>query len=332
MKVACIGAGVAGLSAAKRLRASGVDVAVFDKGRGAGGRLSTRRAQTSIGEVRFDHGAQFFTARSNGFRAALKSLIEVGAVSEWSPSLVAVDAADDETELQVSPLKAGGDLRYVGTPGMNGMVKAMAEGLNVTWGQRAISIEVRADGKYIAFEDASPEGPFDTVIVAVPAEQAAVLLASSSPALAEEAARAVTAPCWAVMLAFPRPVPVDWDGAEIEGSPLGWIARNASKPGREAVETWVFHATSEWSRANVDAAREDVAAVLLDSFRKITGAGDPVHTAAHRWLYAKTETAAGSAYGWDAERQIATIGDWRTAPRVEAAWESGDALAGFLTD
>ena len=38
-------------------------VTVFDKGRGPGGRLATRRAD----DLRFDHGAQYFTARDPRF-------------------------------------------------------------------------------------------------------------------------------------------------------------------------------------------------------------------------------------------------------------------------
>ena len=67
MTIAIIGAGMAGLSAALALKAAGRNPVLFDKGRGPGGRMSARRAQTPLGEVRFDHGAQFFTARDPDF-------------------------------------------------------------------------------------------------------------------------------------------------------------------------------------------------------------------------------------------------------------------------
>ena len=59
LDVAVIGAGMAGLAAARTLAAAGHAVQVFDKGRGIGGRLSTRR--TDYGA--FDHGAQYATVR-----------------------------------------------------------------------------------------------------------------------------------------------------------------------------------------------------------------------------------------------------------------------------
>ena len=64
---AVIGAGIAGLSCARALAASGVHVTVFDKSRGSGGRMSTRRGEGWA----CDHGAQYFTARDPLFQAEL---------------------------------------------------------------------------------------------------------------------------------------------------------------------------------------------------------------------------------------------------------------------
>lgn len=328
MKVACIGAGVAGLSAAIGLAEGGSEVTLFDKGRGAGGRLSTRRTATALGEVRFDHGAQFFTARSQSFASAVQRLEADGAVAAWTPRRVHIEVGAEDMGVQRPPAEA--DQWYVGTPGMNGLVKALAKGLDVNWSMRAVAIEREGQDSFIVFEDGERRGPFDTIISAVPAEQAAILLEDASPALAREAKGARTAPCWAVMLAFSRPLDVDWDAAMLQGSPIGLAARNSGKPGREGPDAWVLHATPDWSRDNVDAEAEEVAAVLANAFSEISGAPAPASMAAHRWLYAKTETAAGSSFGWDADRRIATIGDWRIAPRVEAAWQSGLAIADFL--
>ena len=62
-RVGVIGGGIAGAIAARRLRDEGFMVTVLDKGRGPGGRCSTRRAD----DLYFDHGAQYFTARGEAF-------------------------------------------------------------------------------------------------------------------------------------------------------------------------------------------------------------------------------------------------------------------------
>ena len=56
--IAIVGAGIAGLSCADRLRAAGWAVTLFDKGRAPGGRLSTRRLDTATGTAAFEPGAQ----------------------------------------------------------------------------------------------------------------------------------------------------------------------------------------------------------------------------------------------------------------------------------
>ena len=331
MKIAIIGAGVAGLSAAQELKQAGHQVRLFDKGRGAGGRLSTRRAQTPAGELRFDHGAQFFTARDDGFRALIQDFEVQGYVASWTPrrARLSKQAGDWRADtIEADPA----DQWYVGSPAMNALVKAMAEGHEIGWNMRATQLERRPGGNYIQFEGGDLAGPFDAVILAVPAEQAGTLLAVHSPALAKEASEVVTAPCLAAMLAFEQRVSLGWDVAEIEGAPISLAVRNSSKPGRDKGETFVLHASPAWTRANLDMDSEDVAATLAGLFGEMTGAPQPVFASAHRWLYARTETAAGSPFGWDDQSRIGVIGDWRIAPRVEAAWQSGHALAVFLGD
>lgn len=329
MKIAIIGAGVAGLAAARPLTAAGHDVALFDKGRGPGGRLSTRRAKTPVGECRWDHGAQYFTARSAGFRKIVDELVKEGAVSEWTPALVNISGSGS-SQYEIRRAVPRDEPIYVGAPAMNSMIKALAGGLEISWGRRVTAIEVGESGKTLGFEDGGREGPFDTVISAIPAEQAGELLDDSSPSLAAEARNVRSAPCWAVMLAFEDGVPVEWDGAKLAGSALSWIARNSAKPGREGSESWVLHASPAWSRAHLDLPKDDVARKLTDAFLEITGAPEPVFSSAHRWLLAMVEQAAGSPFGWDGDQRIAAIGDWRIAPRVEAAWQSGHSLAAFL--
>ena len=54
MRIAVIGAGLSGLAAARRVIAQGHDAVVFEKSRGLGGRLATRRTDDGMP---LDHGA-----------------------------------------------------------------------------------------------------------------------------------------------------------------------------------------------------------------------------------------------------------------------------------
>ena len=223
-KVAVIGAGMAGLACAEALAEAGVAPVLFDKGRGAGGRMSTRR--TEFG--RFDHGAQYFTARSTEFRAALEGWIAEGAAAEWRGRFVRIENGEVQPDTAAEP-------RFVGAPAMNALLSARAERLGVRFNVRVEEIAREAEGWRLCGEDGADLGRFAAVAVATPAEQAASLL-SGAPALAAEAAAARSAPCWALMLAFEDVPETGFDGAKVADGPIRWIAREASKPGRDPGE------------------------------------------------------------------------------------------------
>ena len=62
-KIPIIGAGLSGLSCAHVLGEARFSIRVYEKGRGPGGRTSSRRADIGGTEVSFDHGAQDFFVR-----------------------------------------------------------------------------------------------------------------------------------------------------------------------------------------------------------------------------------------------------------------------------
>src|SRR5690349_18625283 len=107
-RVAVIGAGLAGLALARFLTETGFPVKVFDKGRGPGGRMSTRRRE----EGTFDHGAQYFTARDPGFQRMVRTWEERGLVAQWRGRFGSLSHGTVTPETQ-------GPVRYVGVPGMS---------------------------------------------------------------------------------------------------------------------------------------------------------------------------------------------------------------------
>ncbi len=140
------------------------------------------------------------------------------------------------------------------------------------------------------------------------------------------------APCWAVMAALADPLDVGFDAAFVHGSPLTWIARNASKPGRPAEEAWLLHASPEWSREHLDLDGELAARRLLDAFAAAAGRPlpEPLYHAAHRWRFALPTEPLAEPCLFDAETWLAACGDWCGGPRVEGAFLSGCAVAGRL--
>ncbi|MBU7579948.1 MAG: FAD-dependent oxidoreductase [Porphyrobacter sp.] len=300
-----IGGGMAGLSAATALATTGQRIIVLDKGRGPGGRMAARRVEIAGEQVSFDHGAQYFTARDPAFREAVAAWEAAGVAARWP---------------------AAGEESWVGTPGMNACVKAMAEPLDVRWNVRAERMS--RDGALWSVQTSEAVFRARTVLVAVPAEQAAVLLADAAPDFSARAARIVSAPCWAVMAAFAETLSLP-DTFRAETGPVSWAARNSAKPGRAGAETWVIHASPLRSREMIDLPKVEAAQALLADFFAVTGAVPvaPQHLDAHRWLYAQPASRGDKAPIFDPQRGIGIAGDWLHSPRVEGAWVSGRALA-----
>ena len=304
-----IGAGMAGLACATELARSGASVTVLDKGRGPGGRMAARRVEIAGETVSFDHGAQYFTARDPAFCEAVAQWEQAGFAAPWP---------------------AAGDEAWVGVPGMNAPIRAMANALGVRWSVRVERLVRYGAGWRV---EAGAESFNAThVLVAVPAEQAAVLLAEPAPELAALAGRVASAPCWAVMAGFAAPLPIAADTFRSDDGPVSWAARNSAKPGRTGAETWVIHASPRRSRELLDQPKEDVAAALLADFFAATGiaAAAPVHLDAHRWLYALPQAHRGDGARFDPAHGLGIAGDWLHSPRVEGAFLSGRALAGLV--
>jgi hypothetical protein len=281
--------------------------------------MATRRACMDDGTaLAFDHGAQYFTARSDAFRREVADWQAHGWVAPWSAQLAEWDG---------QALRAKGDpgpMRFVGTPGMSALTRALSDSLPLTTAQRATALEPQHGHWEVATED----GAILTthrVVLALPAPQAAALLPATHPFQAESAAVSM-APCWAVMLH--ADVDCAFDGLFVNAGPLSWIARNHAKPGRPEAPCWVLHGSAEWSRAHVEADPAWVGAALVEALTTVVGTRPRVHTMqAHRWRYALADAPLEAGALWDAEASLGVCGDWLAGSRVEGAWTSGVALA-----
>jgi predicted NAD/FAD-dependent oxidoreductase len=318
--IAVIGAGLAGLVVARRLEKSH-DVVLFEKSRGVGGRMATRRA----GTFQFDHGAQFFTARTRSFRTFLEPLVEAGVVADWPARF-----AELRRGQIVESRQCNDDYpHYVGTPGMNAIGKALASGLDVRLDTAVTSLERQGAGWQLAGDGQRPLGEFDWVIVTAPAAQAADLLSHTS--LAAVATSVRMRACYALLLGFDEAVELPWQAALVHDADISWISVNSSKPGRLSSSSLVVHSTNAWADAHADANIEDVRRHLLGECSDVTGIDmAAAFVDVHRWRYANVDRQEGNSFALDPDQGLAACGDWFVRGRVEGAFSSANALAETL--
>ena len=331
------------MACARTLAQAGSNVTVFEKSRGAGGRMSTRNTEFGA----FDHGTQYFTVRDARFKKALA--ISPQLVRPWSANTVRIlDAAGRIVASSLPPKEA----HWVGAPGMNSLVREWAKPLiasdqlhfetQVTRIQRDLLSpnhwQLQTDGPGAS---SSVYSGFDAVIMAVPSVQAHALLLSSQIAqpLMAAIAKVNVAPCWTLMLAFPQAVQPalaylgpQWNAARSTHHRIAWLSRESSKPGRGPIERWTVQASPEWSERHLEDDAERVKAKLLKAFTEVTGIrAEPPYAEVHRWRYAQTTEPLGKSYLWDAKLGIGACGDWCLGHRVEDGFVSGLEMALALT-
>ncbi|MBK1621437.1 hypothetical protein CKO42_24095 [Lamprobacter modestohalophilus] len=349
LRIAVIGAGLSGLAAARMLADQQHQVSLFEKSRGCGGRAATRRAAYPSGQpsgqpLRFDHGAQYFTARDPGFQRRVQSWAQRGLVAPWDGRIGAFDGTEFTPAGQETT-------RWVGVPGMSALGRELAKGLSVRLETRVMPPRWCRGRWQLSDEAGTDLGRFDRVVVSAPAPQSAELL-MDAPRLAAQAACVDYTPCWTLMLGFDTPVPLAFDGVFVNQTqgPLRWVARDSSKPGRarpardaavagnatrSEEDCWVLHAEPGWTRKHLNDPPEQVEAAMLEAFAalvELAGGSLPRINwrQSHSWLYSLVETPLEEGCLWDPALGIGACGDWCNGARIEGAWLSGEAIASRL--
>jgi renalase len=319
--VVVVGAGIAGLLAARALAAAGRSVVVLDKGRDMGGRLATRR----IGAGVFDHGAQFFTVREPDFAAMVAGWLAAGIVIEWSRGFPTPEGP-----------RADGHPRYRVAGGMAALAQHLARGLDVRVAERVTRVEV-AGARYAVVGESGRRAA-RSLLLTPPVPQSLELLRAGGVELEGSARvaleRIAYAPCLAALALLEGPSAVPPPGALVApAGPIEWLADNQRKglsPGAAAI---TIHATAAFSRAAFDDADAAIADALLAAAAPWLGARVAA-VEVKRWRYAAptvlhperclvTTTPGG---------QLAFAGDAFGGPRVEGAALSGLAAARRLVE
>jgi predicted NAD/FAD-dependent oxidoreductase len=315
-KIAIVGAGMSGISAARTLSGEDFDVQVFEKSRGFGGRMATRRASG----FEFDHGAQYFTVRDSRFRKEVEEWVGAGVAAPWNGRVVAIEGSEVR-------MKSEDQTRYVGTPRMNSVVHHLASRIETSLQMRITEVSRKDRGWQLFSEPAVNSDYFDAIILTIPPSQALEILDGGDRL--RETLEIPVHPCWAVMTAFRQPLGLPFDAAFVNDSKISWTCRNSSKPDRDNKECWVIHGSPAWSAQYLEADPGWVANELLSEFLSQTGATAEETTwlKAHRWRYAQALEPLTDGYFWDSEKGLGICGDWCNGSRVEGAFLSGKGVA-----
>lgn len=311
MRVIIVGAGLSGLMAAQSLHQQGHDVTVFDKGRGVGGRLATRR----IGNATLDHGAQFFTVRSETFSRHVDGWLRAGVVHEWCRGF-----ADND-----------GHPRYVGTRGMSGVAKHLADGLDVRVSHLVFSLDVGDDSVTVVTDDGARH-ECDAVILTAPLPQSFSLLFGAGiemPADLRSIDYDRTLGLLAVLDSPDHNVPTP-GGLQVPDDTFSFIGDNSAKR-VSAAPALTFHANPEVSLRHFDDDLDSIHRLLLDAAQPWIGNSRVVESQPKKWRFATPQKSWPDPCWVAPGGRIVLAGDAFAGPKVEGAALSGLAAATAVT-
>ena len=151
-KLAIIGAGISGLFLGYMLK-NHYDITMFEKSRGTGGRMASRRKDDFI----FDHGAPFFTVKTKEFQDFLRYFIQEGIVAEWKATFAQIE------NYEVKKIyKWGNGLKhFVSCPNLTSLSKILSIDLNIVLNKLVTRIE-NYNKQNILFSNDESLGAYDT--------------------------------------------------------------------------------------------------------------------------------------------------------------------------
>ncbi len=313
-----VGAGLSGLVAAHALQDASVRVTVLEKEDKVGGRMRTDLVDDGV----FDHGAQFFTVRSDRFEEMVEAWISAGVAEEWTRGF-----ADPSGEQQED-----GHPRYRGTRGMTAIAEHLAQGLDVLTNAEVSELHRSEQGWEVVAVNSTHSA--DALVLTPPS--ALALVDGSGVPLPEEARRVLEgisyAPCIAVMALLedagevPEP-----GGVQVGDDPLFWVADNRKK-GISEVPAVTIHAGPEFSREHGRSDDATIARLLLEEAKDYLGTGVKA-TAVYHWEYSQPTNPHDEPYVYaEGPPPLVFCGDAYAGPKVEGAVTSGLAAAGKLLE
>ncbi len=322
-KIAIIGAGISGLTVAKSLSQFN-RVTVFDKSRSMGGRMATRR----VDDYHFDHGAQFFTAKSKVFKDFLQTAKDDGVIEQWHCQFVEITKKKINRKWQFNDHNP----HFVAKPQMNHLCKYMGKYLNILLSKSIESIHF--DHRKWSLKTIAGEmfDDFDYLILAIPSHQAMNLVPKHFKYF-DTLSKIKMSGCFTLMLGFQEDLQLDFEAALVKESMISWISVNSSKPERTKGFALVVHASNQWADDHIEEDLDSVKEKMMIALKAII---DFDYNAInkhdiHRWRYANASLREGRPSLFDANLNLGICGDWLISGRVEHAFLSGLNLYETIT-
>lgn len=337
MQIVIIGAGMAGLGAARALQNSGHTVTLFDKGASVGGRVGTRRLQHNGKTVFLDHGAQNVKSENTSLENELQNCGFDERVFIAHPVCLR-----DKDRVLPADENANRETKWTTRDGLRNLPHFLAQDLDVRFHTRVASLQQKPNEITVFDEKNQILDVCERVIVTCPLPQTADLLKCSA-LLGDSTQRIETlrqveySKCLSVLMVFDFAPSFDWYAllAQNRDEPLLWLANENAKCGfvpqeLTALVAQIGDAKSGelWKNDDAEIVRQTVSWL-----QQIDGRlGEPCESFVKRWRYSQPKNPISFESVNAPEDRVLVCGDGVSKGRVTAAWDSGVEAARLICE
>ena len=312
--VAVIGAGITGITLANLLQKK-VKLTVFEKSRGVGGRMATRRAEP----YQFNHGAQYFKIENEEFKGFLSPLMENKIVKPLEANHVEI-----LNKKVIKRLKTDNKKYYTAKTKMNSIVKYLLN--NNFFIKLSCKIEktIKEQGKWFIIDNERVSyGPYDWLLITIPPYQAIEILSNNFKFLNTMKENKMRS-CYSLMLGFDKIKEFNFDTALFLEADVQWLSIRKKILGDKEYFNLLINSSYNFAEQNINCSKNKISDYLIEQISDILKCelNNYKHKALHFWKYAMSEKNNNLGSLLDENLKVIVCGDWCMNGKVEGGFLS----------
>ena len=334
MKIAVVGAGVTGCLLANSLSSVGIDVSIFEKSRGCGGRASTK--QTTWGQC--DLGATIVPAQKAQFIAFMQHLCDKNIATKWPEKVF--HSKQNAGSLQALENGVGDRQYYVFNRKMNAACRHWIENANLYTSSLVSQVRYFAGkGWQLKSNEIWQPELFDKIVLTTPWPQSQVLIEQSElPLKTSDLSQSWTS-CWSIALKLQQLVANDVDLVYLKAQSIQTLVRDSNKPLRPQVgtiqeasksEIWLVQLANKYSDDLGKEGKDKAVSIAIEGLCELFDlpyASVSEHYA-HYWRYARPSPGQKPLGILSLPADGFYVGgDWSFGASIESAYEAAMNLS-----
>ncbi len=320
--VAVIGAGITGVTLANLLQKE-VNLTVFEKSRGVGGRMATRRAEP----YQFNHGTQYFKIENEEFKDFMQPLMRNKIIKPLRTNYIEIF-----NKKVIKRTKMYNQKYYTAESNMNSVVKYLIN--NKFYIKLLCKIEktIKKNGKWFIIDSENLSyGPYDWLFITIPSDQAIEIL-NNDFKLLNIIKKLKMRSCFSLMLGFDKIKEFDFDTALFLDEDVQWLSISKKILEKKKYYNLLINSSYNFAEQNINGSKDKISNYLIKQVSDILkfDLNNYDHKALHFWKYAMSEKNNNLGSLLDEDLKVIICGDWCMNGKVEGGFLSAKNAANKL--